>query len=208
MDFDKPEKEFTPTPFKRNPITGALGVDVNMCRANEPMTGASAAEHLGVGVTPTPTYGGIPLGDLMTYAGYKLENEHSEGQLTKKHPNDAGLDIRASEDVFIEPRQSVIVHTGLYVRIFDGFVGIIKSRSGLSAKNDIEVGAGVIDSNYRGEISVKLYNHHRAYGFKIHKGDRIAQLLTIQVCLHPYLAVEILESSDRNNSGLGSTGNR
>jgi len=125
--------------------------------------------------------------------------------LTKKHPNDAGLDVKANDDYTIFPRSSSLISTGLYLQIPEGYVGLLWSRSGLSVKSKIEVGAGCIDSNYRGEVRVHLYNHGNA-PFEIKKGDRIAQLLTIPVFLQDYQQVDELDDTDRGEKGFGSSG--
>lgn len=126
-------------------------------------------------------------------------------QLTKKHETDAGLDICASEDTIVWAGERGIVPTGLHVSIPDGMVGLIWSRSGLSAKYGIEVGAGCIDAGYTGEVKIVLYNHSEK-PFTIKAGDRIAQLLTIPVYLSNYGKVESLENTPRGSNGFGSTG--
>jgi dUTP pyrophosphatase len=125
--------------------------------------------------------------------------------LTKQNGLDAGLDIKCSEECVILPGDSKLVSTGLYLQVPTGFVGLIWSRSGLSVKHKIEVGAGCIDSTYRGEIKVHLYNFGKTE-FKIQKGDRIAQLLTIPVLLNIYLFTDELEPTDRAEKGFGSSG--
>ena len=75
-------------------------------------------------------------------------NKSGVPQLTKNNFYDAGFDIASAEDIFIPGWGSKIVSTGIFLEILPGWVGIIKSRSGLSVKRNIEVGAGVIDSEY------------------------------------------------------------
>ena len=79
------------------------------------------------------------------------------------------------------------------------------SRSGLSVKYRLEVGAGCIDSGYTGEVKVHLYNHSDE-DYKVNIGDKIAQLLTIPVNLNMYKKVQFLEDSDRGEKGFGSSG--
>ena len=129
-------------------------------------------------------------------------------QLTKKHDEDAGLDIMSAERVTILPLSSVVISTGLFLEIPFGHVGLIWSRSGLSCNHDIEVGAGCIDSNFRGEVKVHLYNHSDVSYF-VNAGDRIAQLLTMPVNLNCYEEVENLDElsdTDRGENAFGSTG--
>ena len=66
-------------------------------------------------------------------------------ELSRAYPTDAGLDIKSSEDTIVPAYTSLLVHTGLHVAIKEGFVGILKSRSGLAMKHGIDVAAGVID---------------------------------------------------------------
>lgn len=117
----------------------------------------------------------------------------------------AGQDIRSAEDITIPKRSSVLISTKLFIAIPTNFVGLIWPRSGLSVKHNIECGAGCIDSNYRGEVKVHLYNHGDT-DYEIKTGDRIAQLLTMPVSLQEYAPVDELPSSDREESGFGSSG--
>lgn len=132
-------------------------------------------------------------------------NKGDVPQLIKKNHNDAGFDIASNEDIEILPHNSRLISTGLYIKIPQGYVGIIKSRSSLSVAYELEVGAGVIDSDYRGEIIVHLYNHGN-YAYNLSKGDRIAQLLVIPVVLNSFIEVEKLDETERGEQGFGSTG--
>jgi dUTP pyrophosphatase len=124
--------------------------------------------------------------------------------LTKKHKFDAGLDVVASVDAVVEPGGRTVVKTDVTLAIPDGYVGLLWSRSGLSAKHGIEVGAGCIDSSYRGEILVVLYNYGEQV-FRVKKGDRVAQLLTVPVNLEMYNEIGSIEDTDRGAGGFGST---
>jgi len=88
----------------------------------------------------------------------KYKSDKIDDQLIKKHIQDAGLDIKSSEDVTIKAGKSVLIKTGLYAEIPDNHVGLVWSRSGLSVKHNLEVGAGCIDASYRGELRVHLLN--------------------------------------------------
>jgi dUTP pyrophosphatase len=126
-------------------------------------------------------------------------------QLTKNVRLDAGLDILSCVKTTILAGGSQIISTGIKINVPDGFVGLIWSRSGLSVKHKIEVGAGCIDSGYTGEVLVHLYNlGDKAYEVNI--GQKIAQLLTIPVNLDFYERVASLEDSERGDNGFGSTG--
>lgn len=136
---------------------------------------------------------------------------HVVGKTTKlmykSHRLDAGLDITSSQNVVIYPGKSEIINTSMVIAVPEGCVGLLWSRSGLSIKHNIEVGAGCIDSGYRGEVKVHLYNlGEQEYEIKV--GDKIAQLLTIPVNLNNYVLVDNLDNdiSDRGSNGFGSTG--
>lgn len=125
-------------------------------------------------------------------------------KLSKTHAYDAGLDVPSNEDAIVFPGRSKLISTGIKIAIPKGCVGLIRSRSGLACKG-IEVGAGVIDATYRGEVKVLLRNFSEN-PFQIHKGDRIAQLLTMPVELGLYSEVETLSDTVRGENGFGSTG--
>jgi len=139
----------------------------------------------------------------------KMMNDHIPFQnenLTKKYKNDAGLDIRCPYNAFIPSMGKTIINTHLHITIPPGFVGIIKGRSSLALKHDIECcNAGVIDSGYTGIIRVLLRN----FGYKVYEiqeGDRIAQLLTIPVNLSRYTETNEIRNTSRGNNGIGSSG--
>lgn len=127
------------------------------------------------------------------------------GTLSKKFIYDAGLDLKSSETLTIPARSSIIIKTGVAIKVPNGFVGLIWSRSGLSVKHKIEVGAGCIDATYRGEVMVHLFNHGDN-SYVVHTGDKIAQLLTIPIYAGVYIQVEDLDETDRGDGGFGSTG--
>lgn len=132
-------------------------------------------------------------------------SSHGKQNLFKKNDTDAGYDICASVGCIIPERSSCIIPTGVFIEIPEHSVAILKSRSGLSVKNKIEVGAGVIDSSYRGEVMVHLYNHGLS-PFTVKPGDRIAQLLVVPIILGDFHKVEELSSTDRGEKGFGSSG--
>lgn len=134
-----------------------------------------------------------------------VNNDDQDKQLYKKHKFDAGLDIRSNEKIIVRANSKQIIKTNLFCAIPDYHVGLIWSRSGLSAKHGIEVGAGCIDSSYRGEIKVLLYNHSDV-DFTINDGDRIAQMLTIPININSYKKVDSLDDTERGEGGFNSTG--
>jgi len=117
----------------------------------------------------------------------------------------AGLDVCCIEDLTIEPKQRVKARTGLAVAIPPGFYGRIAPRSGLAAKNGLDVLAGVIDSDYRGEICCLLYNTGDQ-AINLPAGSKICQLIVEQI-ITPEAAWAIdLDETARGAGGFGSTG--
>ena len=121
----------------------------------------------------------------------------------------AGADLYAclEEDVLILPGQSVFVPTGLAMEIPRGYVGLIYARSGLACKKGLAPAnkVGVIDSDYRGEFIVVLYNHG-AESQIIKHADRIAQLVITPVLTPAFHEVDDLTDTERSAGGFGSTG--
>ena len=119
----------------------------------------------------------------------------------------AGYDLMAVADTSIPAKGKGLVSTGIAMAIPIGNYGRIAPRSGLAAKNFIDVGAGVIDADYRGEVKVLLFNFADS-DFAVKAGDRVAQLI-----IEKYTRTEIeevtegdLDSTERGEGGFGSTG--
>jgi len=121
------------------------------------------------------------------------------------HKGDAGADLRAAEPKIIAPRSRELIATGISLELPLGYVGLIWPRSGLAVKRGLDCGAGVIDSHYRGEIKVLLFNHS-ATEIRIQLGDRIAQLIVQKVETVEFKFSDRLSETVRNTSGFGSTG--
>ena len=121
------------------------------------------------------------------------------------HDGDAGADLTASEKTIIPARDRSLVGTGIRLEIPEGHVGLIWPRSGLAVKKGIDCGAGVIDSHYRGEIKILLFNHSDN-DFRIEPGDRIAQILIQKIQRAEFIPVSELSKTGRNEGGFGSTG--
>jgi dUTP pyrophosphatase len=117
----------------------------------------------------------------------------------------AGADLRAREAVVLPPGARAAVATGLHVEIPAGHVGLVWPRSGLAVRNGIDTLAGVIDSDYRGEVRVVLVNHGEAE-FRIEPGDRIGQLLVQKVERASFSRAPALAATSRGEGGFGSTG--
>jgi dUTP pyrophosphatase len=122
-------------------------------------------------------------------------------------PGDAGCDLRAAEETVVPARGRVLVKTGISIALPDGYVGLVHPRSGLAAKHGITVlnTPGTVDSGYRGEIMVTLYNS-TDNDFPVAKYDRIAQLVIQQFAKAEFIVVEKLPESHRGEAGFGSTG--
>lgn len=118
---------------------------------------------------------------------------------------DAGYDITANADVQIYAKTSTSVPTGLSMAIPRGYYGRVASRSGLSFKHSLEVGAGIIDSGYRGEIKVHLYNFGDTEYF-VRKGDRIAQIIILKHESPVFTLVSSLSETKRGGNGFGHSG--
>jgi dUTP pyrophosphatase len=125
---------------------------------------------------------------------------------TRANEYDAGFDLYATVDTIIPSKQRKIIHTGIALEMPQHLAGLIWPRSGLSVKSGIDVLAGVVDSGYRGEIMVCLYNTSDE-NVQIHCGDRIAQIIFQEVPRVSLSLSESLGSSQRGSSGFGSSGN-
>jgi len=117
----------------------------------------------------------------------------------------AGVDLSAAEAVIVPAGGKAIVKTGLAVAIPEGTYARLAPRSGLAAKKAIDVGAGVVDYDYRGEVGVILFNHG-SEDFAVAQGDRIAQMILEKVDMCGCEEVEALSDTARGAGGFGSTG--
>jgi len=123
---------------------------------------------------------------------------------TRAHQFDAGYDIYSREDAVIFQNSSGTFDTGVHVEIPVGYVGFLKSKSGLNVKSGIQ-SEGVIDAGYTGSIRVKLYNHG-SQAVEIKKGQKISQLVLLPIITPDLEVVDSLEATERGNGGFGSTG--
>ena len=117
----------------------------------------------------------------------------------------AGYDLSSAEDLIISGKGKGVVKTGLAIAIPEGTYARIAPRSGLSVKQFIDVGAGVVDADYRGEVGVVLFNHADD-GFRVRQGDRIAQLILERIKTPAVEVVDELDDTSRGAAGFGSTG--
>jgi len=126
---------------------------------------------------------------------------------TRGSDRSVGYDLYSVVDTIV-PCQAgnALVATGLAITIPPGCYGRVAPRSGLAVKHCINVGAGVIDPDYTGEVKVVLFNHGDK-DFEVKKGDRIAQLV-LERCETPSIEeINIVEDTERGSGGFGSTGN-
>jgi dUTP pyrophosphatase len=120
---------------------------------------------------------------------------------------DAGADLRSSSSFTLLPGERKLVGTGVSIALPAGYVGLVHPRSGLATKHGITIlnAPGTVDSGYRGELMVTLFNSSKE-PFEVAKGDRIAQLLIQEYAQAVFVPVESLPGSERGVTGFGSTG--
>ncbi|XP_039032945.1 LOW QUALITY PROTEIN: deoxyuridine 5'-triphosphate nucleotidohydrolase-like [Hibiscus syriacus] len=117
----------------------------------------------------------------------------------------AGYDLSSATDTKVPARGKALIRTDLSISVPEGTYGRVAPRSGLAWKHSIDVGAGVIDADYRGPLGVILFNHSDV-DFEVKVGDRIAQLIIEKIMTPDVLKVEDLDATTRGDGGFGSTG--
>jgi dUTP pyrophosphatase len=117
----------------------------------------------------------------------------------------AGYDLSSAENTTVPKRGKALIKTDLSIAVPTGHYGRVAPRSGLTLKNSLDVGAGVIDEDYRGNIGVILFNHSDT-DFVVSKGDRIAQLILEKISTPEVEESDELPESKRGEDGFGSTG--
>jgi dUTP pyrophosphatase len=125
---------------------------------------------------------------------------------TRSSEGSAGLDLFSAVATEIGPKQRALVSTDIAIECPHGTYGRIAPRSGLAVKYFIDVGAGVIDSDYRGIVKILLFNFGNST-FTIKKGERIAQLIIERILIPDIEIVDVLCFSTRGQNGFGSSGN-
>ena len=127
----------------------------------------------------------------------------------KAHNTDAGLDLSSIESYLLLPGERKLFKTGISLAIPPGYYGRIAPRSGLAHKYGIQIGGGVIDENYRGEIGVILFNSssgEQARPLNIEVGSRIAQIIFERYYTFDFVEVRELDETVRGEGGYGSSG--
>ncbi len=135
---------------------------------------------------------------------FKLDECAKEFVPKRAYAWDAGIDIMTPHGFTVPVKDSYNVHTGAHVEVPEGYVCMIKSKSGLNTKRNI-VCEGVVDAGFTGEIVVKLYNHG-AWPAEFDRGDKIAQLVIMPVETPKVVVVDEIASGERGDNGYGSTG--
>jgi dUTP pyrophosphatase len=126
----------------------------------------------------------------------------------RAHDHDAGWDLRASEAATIRPGERASVGTGIAVAIPEGCAGLVLPRSGLAARHGIALtnAPGLIDAGYRGEVRILLLNTDRSEPFDVAAGDRIAQLVIVDLPDVEFTEADALTETTRGAGGFGSSG--
>ena len=137
----------------------------------------------------------------------KIVNKSQHDSPAYATSQSAGLDLRANltESISLKPLGRTLVKTGLFIELPEGYEAQVRPRSGLAYKKFIDVLAGVVDYDYRGNVGVILANFGDE-DFEVKKGDRIAQMILERITTPECVEVEDLEATERGAGGFGSTG--
>jgi len=119
-------------------------------------------------------------------------------------PGAVGYDLTSTEPVILKPGERGLFSTGLAIIVPEGTYGRVAPRSGLTVKNGLHVGAGVIDPDYRGEVKVSLFNLGSSE-VELSAGSKVAQLILEKVELPDVVEVTSLDETVRGSGGFGST---
>lgn len=134
----------------------------------------------------------------------KIKLDNGAYTPTRAHSADAGLDIYSRERKIVRAHDSECFDTGVHIEIPRGYVGFLKSKSGLNVKHGL-TSEGVIDSGYTGSICVKLYNNSDK-PYIVNQGDKISQLVILPIITPELELVDSLNDTERGDGGFGSTG--
>lgn len=165
-------------------------------------TGAAAAAREAPAISPSKRARAAEEGTLRLR--FSRLSEHATAP-TRGSARAAGYDLYSAYDYTVPPMEKAIVKTDIQIALPSGCYGRIAPRSGLAAKYFIDVGAGVIDEDYRGNVGVVLFNFGKEK-FEVKKGDRIAQLICERIFYPEIEEVQVLDDTERGSGGFGSTG--
>ena len=144
------------------------------------------------------------------FKDFKLEVEllsEDAKMPTRAHSSDAGLDLYTPIDFEIAPQSDKLVPLDIRVRFPKGYGMNIKEKSGIATKKKLDIGACLIDSSYRGNCHVHLFNNSTITSAKFNKGDKVAQAIIVPVWDGQPVQVEKIEiETARGTGGFGSTG--
>lgn len=135
----------------------------------------------------------------------KVKRLNENAVLPTKNKGDAGYDLYSLGEVVIAPNGTLLVDTGIALEIPSGYVGLVWPRSGMAVKYGLDTMAGVIDSSYRGELKVLLWNNSDSY-MMFKAGTKIAQMVVVQHLDDEVVEVTELSNTSRGENGFGSTG--
>ncbi len=143
----------------------------------------------------------------MNIVGIPLAKKLSENAKipTRGSQHAAGFDLYSAENLSINPGCRSVVKTNISLEIPEGYYGRIAPRSGLSVKNGVLIGGGVIDSDFRGDVGAILFNLGSEV-FNVKVGDRIAQIVFEKHYFSQLWEADELQESNRGENGWGSTG--
>ena len=152
----------------------------------------------------------------MTSSYIKVFLLNENAKLPVRSTNESiGYDLFSSESTIVKAQSKNLINTGISIEMacedlgnYETIYGRIAPRSSVAYKNHTDIGAGVIDKDYRGEIKVLIFNHSEEE-FKINVGDKIAQLIIERALIPPIIQInsyDDLEKTERGESGFGSTG--
>ena len=134
----------------------------------------------------------------------KIKLDEGAKEPTRAHPTDAGLDLYAMEGGIVRAKQSATFRTGVHVEIPNETAGVLLPKSGLMIGRDI-ISFGVVDEGYDGEVMCHLFNF--SYDdYTVRAGDKITQMLVVDVRYEPVEIVKEINSGERKSNGFGSTG--